>query len=79
MDKVDSHKLFTQKALESCERKSQLPIEVQRCFSNGYFDSVIDGNKPVWIDILLEKEFTATPTGENRDQLSVTRNHTISI
>ena len=34
MDKVDSHKLFTQRAVESRERKSQLPIKVQKCFRN---------------------------------------------
>ena len=38
MDKADSHKLFTQRAVESCEGKSQLPIEVQQCLRNGYFD-----------------------------------------
>ena len=60
MDKADSHKLFTQRAVESCERKSQLPIEVQRCFRNGYFVFVINGRKPVGKDIVQEKEFTAT-------------------
>ena len=78
MDKVDSHKVFTQRAVESCERKSQLPSEVQQCFRNGYFDSVINESKPEGKDLVLEKEVTATPIGVNRDQLLVARNHTIS-
>ena len=78
MDKVDSHKVFTQRAVESCERKSQLPLDVQQCLRNRYFDSVINENKPEGKYLVQEKEVTATPIGVNRDQIVIARNHTIS-
>ena len=69
---------FTQRALESCERKSQLPLEMQKGFRNGYFDSVIKGNKLEKNDLVQEKDFTATPIEVNRDQIVISRNHTMN-
>ena len=78
MDKANSHKVFTQRAVESCERLSQLPLEVQECFRSRYFDSVIKGDKPEGNDFVHEKDLTATPIEVNRDQIVIARNHTIS-
>ena len=77
MDKADSHKAFTKRAVKSCERKNQLPLEVQECFRSGYFDTVIKGDKPEGNDLVQEKIFTATPIEVNRDQIVIARNHTI--
>ena len=71
-------KSFTQRAVESCKRKSTIPLEVQECFRSGYFDSVIKGDKPEGNDFVQEKEFSATPIGVNRDQIVIARKHTIS-
>ena len=78
MDKADSHKVFTKRAVESCERKNQLPLEVQECFRSGYFDSVIKGDKPEGNNFVQENEFSATPIEVNRDHIVIARNHTIS-
>ena len=63
MDKVDSHKVFTQRAVESYERKCQLSLDVQQCFRNGYFDLVINESKPEGKYLVQEKEVTATLKG----------------
>ena len=39
---------------------------------------MINGSKPIEVNIVQEKEFTAAASGTNRDQLLVARNHTIS-
>ena len=78
MDKADSNKVFTKRAVESGERKNQLPLEVQECFRSGYFDQVMKGDKPEGNDFVQEKEFSATPIEVNRDQIVIERNHTIS-